>query len=104
MGKYTQKGQATWYGNEFHGRRTASGQVFNQNALTAAHREYPFGTIVKVKNLKNGKTVKVRINDRGPFTGGRIIDLSKGAARKIDMLRDGVVPVRIEVVKWGKGR
>ena len=101
-GSHVQKGSATWYGNEYHGRRTASGEVFNQNAMTAAHREYPFGTVVKVKNLKNGKTVKVRINDRGPFTKGRIIDLSKAAARKIDMIRDGVVPVRVEVVKWGR--
>jgi len=104
MGSHTQKGKATWYGNEFHGRTTASGDKFDQNALTAAHKSYPFGTIVRVKNLNNGKTVKVRINDRGPFSHGRIIDLSRGAARKLDMIQAGVVPVRIEVVKWGPRR
>ena len=103
-GRPTQQGQASWYGNEFHGRPTASGERFNQNAMTAAHKQYPFGTVVKVKNLKNGKTVKVRINDRGPFAGGRIIDLSRAAARRLDMIRDGVVPVRIDVLKWGPHR
>lgn len=98
-GGHTETGKASWYGNEYHGRQTASGEVFNQNAMTAAHRELPFGTIVLVKNLNNGRTVKVRINDRGPFVRGRIIDLSRGAAEKIDMVRDGVVPVRIEVLR-----
>lgn len=98
----SQKGLASWYGNEYHGRATASGEPFDQNAMTAAHKKYPFQTIVKVKNLKNGRTVDVRITDRGPFVRGRIIDLSKGAARRIDMLNDGVVPVRIKVLKWGR--
>lgn len=100
-GKHTQKGYASWYGEEYHGRKTASGETFDQNALTAAHAKYPFGTVVLVKNLNNGRTAKVRINDRGPFRKGRIIDVSKGAARQLDMIRDGVVPVRIEVQKWG---
>ena len=98
---HTDNGNASWYGNEYHGRKTASGEEFDQWAKTAAHRDLPFGTIVLVKNLNNGKTVKVRINDRGPFIRGRIIDLSRGAAEEIDMVRDGVVPVRIEVLRWG---
>jgi len=102
--KQVQKGRAAWYCNEYHGRPTASGEIYNQNGMTAAHRTLPFDTIVVVKNLRNGKTVKVRINDRGPFTGGRIIDLSRGAARKLGMIADGVVPVRLEVIKWGNRR
>jgi rare lipoprotein A len=91
-------GLASWYGNEYHGRRTASGEIFDEEAMTAAHRELPFGAIVQVTNLTNGKSVRVRINDRGPFVRGRVIDLSKGAARKIGMLNDGVVPVRLDVL------
>ncbi len=99
-----EKGIASWYGDEYQGRRTASGEAFNQYALTAAHRTLPFGTIVLVKNLRNGREVKVRINDRGPFKGNRIIDLSMSAAREIDMIAEGIVPVRIEVIRWGRGR
>jgi rare lipoprotein A len=94
-----QHGLASWYGNEYHGRQSASGEIFNENALTAAHRTLPFGTVVRVYNKKNGRQVVVRINDRGPFIRGRIIDLSKAAAREIDMIVDGVVPVRLEVVR-----
>lgn len=94
-----QHGLASWYGNEYHGRQSASGEIFNENALTAAHRTLPFGTVVRVYNEKNGRQVVVRINDRGPFIRGRIIDLSKAAAREIDMIVDGVVPVRLEVVR-----
>jgi len=100
-GGHAEKGKACWYGAEYQGKRTASGEVFDMNKLTAAHRKLPFGTIVRVKNLQNGRTVKVRINDRGPFTRGRIIDLSKAAAAEIGMISGGVVPVRIEVLKWG---
>jgi rare lipoprotein A len=100
-GSHSENGKASWYGNEYDGRKTASGEVFDQWAMTAAHRELPFGTVVLVKNLDNGRTVKVRINDRGPFIRGRIIDLSRGAAERIDLVRDGVAPVRLEVVKWG---
>ncbi|MFO7973982.1 MAG: septal ring lytic transglycosylase RlpA family protein [Candidatus Hydrogenedentota bacterium] len=96
-----EEGLASWYGNEYHGRTTASGEVFNQEAMTAAHPKFPFGTIVHVTNLKNRRTVVVRINDRGPFIRGRVIDLSRGAARELNMLRDGLVPVRIEVLEWG---
>jgi rare lipoprotein A len=92
------RGLASWYGNEYHGRQTASGEVFDEEAMTAAHRSLPFGSVVQVTNQKNGKSVRVRINDRGPFVRGRVIDLSKGAARKIDMINDGVVPVRLRVL------
>ncbi|ELS05359.1 rare lipoprotein A [Xenococcus sp. PCC 7305] len=94
----TYSGQASWYGPGFHGRRTANGEVFNSNALTAAHRSLPFGTKVRVTNVNNGRSVVVRINDRGPFSGGRIIDLSAGAARSINMINSGVAPVRVEVL------
>lgn len=80
-----QVGKASWYGPGFHGKKTASGQVFNQHALTAAHPHLPLGSRVKVTNLKNGKEVEVTINDRGPHKAGRIIDLSRAAAKKIAM-------------------
>jgi rare lipoprotein A len=92
------RGMASWYGPGFHGRRSASGERFNQNALTAAHRNLPFGTKVRVTNLNNGRSVVVRINDRGPFVGGRIIDLSAGAAKMLGMIQSGVAPVEVEVV------
>jgi len=91
-------GRASWYGPGFHGRHTASGEVFNQNALTAAHRTLPFGTRVRVTNVHNNRQVVVRINDRGPFSHGRVIDLSAGAARAIGLDRAGVGPVRVEVL------
>ena len=96
---YTQTGLASYYSDKFHGRRTASGEIFDKNKLTAAHRELPFGTLVKVTNLRNNKSVIVRINDRGPWKSTRIIDLSYAAAKKIDMIAAGEVPVKIEVVK-----
>eukprot|EP00275_Glaucocystis_incrassata_P001402 EC122828.1.p1 GENE.EC122828.1~~EC122828.1.p1 ORF type:complete len:174 (+),score=19.96 EC122828.1:81-602(+) len=92
-------GKASFYGTGFHGRRTACGDVFNMNALTAAHRSLPCGTYVRVTNLDNQKTVVVKITDRGPFAPGRVIDLSKSAAMSINMINTGVVPVRLEVVK-----
>jgi rare lipoprotein A len=87
------RGQASWYGGKFHGRRTASGERFDMNALTAAHPKLPFGTRVRVRNPRNGREVVVRINDRGPFTGGRIIDLSRAAAEAIGLIQAGVGPV-----------
>ncbi|WP_200974375.1 septal ring lytic transglycosylase RlpA family protein [Echinicola sp. 20G] len=90
-----EQGMASYYADKFNGRKTASGERYQSGKMTAAHRSLPFGTIVQVKNLKNGKSVKVRINDRGPFIRGRIIDLSKKAARQLDMIQDGVVPVEI---------
>lgn len=91
-------GLASWYGPGFHGNQSASGEVFNQNALTAAHRSLPFGTMVRVTNLDNGRSVVVRINDRGPYSGGRIIDLSAGAAQMVGMMQTGVAPVQLDVV------
>lgn len=94
----TATGVASWYGGKFHGRRTASGETYNQHALTAAHRTLPFGTEVVVTNQNNGKSVVVRINDRGPFSGGRIIDLSHKAASQIGMINSGTARVRLEVI------
>ncbi len=91
-------GFASWYGPGFHGNRSASGEVFNQNAMTAAHRTLPFGTRVVVTNLNNGQSVMVRINDRGPFHGNRIIDLSTAAARVLGVVQSGVAFVKLEVV------
>ncbi|MBB4863500.1 rare lipoprotein A [Pseudomonas nitritireducens] len=93
---YRAEGTASYYGKAHHGKRTASGERFNQNALTAAHRTLAFGTRVKVTNLDNGRSVVVRINDRGPFGRGRIIDVSKAAAEQLNMLRSGTAPVRLE--------
>jgi rare lipoprotein A len=92
------RGMASWYGPGFHGRRTASGETFNSGGLTAAHRYLPFGTRVRVTNLRNGRSVVVRINDRGPFSGGRVIDLSRGAAAIIGVFQSGVAPVVLEVL------
>ncbi|MEJ2108828.1 MAG: septal ring lytic transglycosylase RlpA family protein [Acidobacteriota bacterium] len=91
-------GQASWYGKKFQNKRTASGEKFDMNQFTAAHPTLPFNTIVRVENMKNGRKVEVRINDRGPFVKGRIIDLSRKAAEQLDMVRDGIVPVRIQVL------
>ena len=99
-----EKGTACWYGKGYEGRPTASGEIFHATSFTAAHRSLPFGTIVLVKNLENGRTVKVRINDRGPLKGNRIIDLSRAAAEEIDLVRAGVAPVRIEVLRRGPKR
>lgn len=94
----TLSGPASWYGGKFHGRRTANGERFDMNEMTAAHRSLPFGTRVRVTNERNGRSVVVRINDRGPFVGNRIIDLSRGAAAAVGMVRTGVAPVRVEVL------
>jgi len=93
-----QVGFASYYGSRFHGARTASGERYDEKALTAAHRTLPFGTRVQVTNLANGRSVVVTITDRGPFARGRVIDLSRRAARKLDFLRDGTTRVRLEVV------
>lgn len=102
--KITEKGKASFYADSFQGRQTANGEIFKQNKKTAAHKTLPFGTKVKVTNLKNGKTVTVRINDRGPFVAGRIIDLSKGAAAKLDMKNDGIADVKIKFKKNKKAK
>jgi rare lipoprotein A len=95
---YTEEGNASWYGNPFHGRRASNGEVYDMYKLTAAHRTLPFETMVRVTNLNNGKTTTVRITDRGPFVDNRILDLSQAAAREIESIGPGVVPVRIEVL------
>ena len=100
---YMQTGLASWYGNE-QGHQTSSGERFNPRALTAAHRHFPFGTMVRVTNEQNGRSVDVRINDRGPWTGGRIIDLSSAAADVLQMKRAGIVTVQIEVLSVGDGK
>jgi len=97
------RGIASWYGGVFNGRRTASGEPFNKNAMTACHPTLPFGSVVLVRNLDNKRSVEVRITDRGDLADGRIIDLSYGAAEKLAMTKVGVVPVELEVVSLGGG-
>ena len=98
----TQTGVASYYSDKFDGKKTAFGEVFNKNDLTAAHIKYPYNTILRVINLLNNKSVVLRINDRKPDFNGRIIDVSYGAAKKLEMLKSGITEVRIEVLKWGK--
>ena len=93
-----QTGQASFYADRFEGRRTASGEIFTQGKLTAAHLTLPFGTSLRVTNLENGRVVVVRVNDRGPYVSGRIIDLSRRAAAELDFVRQGLTEVRIEVL------
>lgn len=92
--------RASWYGQRFHGQITASGEPYNMWEMTAAHRRLPLGTVVRVTNLRSGRSVRVRINDRGPYVPGRHIDLSKMAAHKLRMLENGVAPVDIEVIRY----
>lgn len=94
----TEEGLASWYGNPYHGRATTSGEIYDMEMLTAAHRTLPFGARVRVENLANGREVDVRVNDRGPFVEGRIIDLSRAAARRIQMLGPGTARVRLRVL------
>jgi len=96
--RWQEEGIASWYGKKYHGRRTSSGERYDMHGMTAAHRTLPFGTVVRVTNLRNGRTVRVTINDRGPFVDGRIIDLSYRAATELDMVRDGVAPVIVELL------
>ena len=96
--EWTQKGRVSWYGPGFHGRRTANGEVFDTNELTMAHRTLPFGTEVRVTNLANGRSVVLRVNDRGPYVRGRIADLSHAAATRLGFVDDGVTRARIEVI------
>jgi rare lipoprotein A len=95
---YTEEGNASWYGKPFNGRRASNGEIYDMYKLTAAHRTLPFDTMVRVTNLNNGKTTTVRITDRGPFVDNRVIDLSLAAAREIESVGPGVVPVRLEVL------
>jgi rare lipoprotein A len=97
-GSYVEHGVASWYGEPFHGRRAANGEIYDMNLMTAAHRTLPFNTLVRVTNLSNGEHVDVRITDRGPFVDDRIIDLSRAAAQAIDMVGPGTAPVRLEIL------
>ncbi|QEY24975.1 septal ring lytic transglycosylase RlpA family protein [Neisseria animalis] len=99
---FTQSGNASWYGPVFHGRKTANGERFNMNAMTAAHRTLPLGSTIKVTNTRNGKSIIVRVNDRGPFHGNRVLDLSKAAAAKLGFLGQGTAHVKIEPANGAK--
>lgn len=96
---YTEEGKASYYSNKLHGRKMANGEKYSRHKLTAAHRTLPFGTRVKVTNLQTNKSVKVKITDRGPFVNGRVVDLSEAAAKRLDYISAGIVPVRVKVVK-----
>ncbi len=100
----TLEGVASYYAGDFHGKRTSNGETYDMNALTAAHRTFPFGTKVRVTNLENNRSVIIRVNDRGPFKEGRIMDLSLGAARALDLVQTGTGRVRLEVLEWGNGQ
>ena len=100
---FVQEGIASSYGRDFHGRKTSNGESFDMQAMTAAHKTLPFGVYVKVEHKKSGKEVTVRINDRGPFIGNRIIDLSEGAASRLGMLQEGIAPVRISALGYKSG-
>lgn len=100
----TQIGIASYYGKKFHKKRTANGEIFNMYKVSAAHKSYPLGTKVRVTNLENGKSIKLVINDRGPFVKGRIIDLSYRAARKLDFVNQGTTKVRINVIRLGDNK
>jgi len=97
-GEYVEEGVASWYGIPFDGHRTSNGEVYDMHQFTAAHRTLPFGAVVRVTNLRNGKQTEVRINDRGPFVANRVIDLSLSAAQAIDMVGTGTAPVRLEMI------
>ena len=98
LGTYVEQGIASWYGVPFHGRRAANGEVFDMNTLVAAHRTLPFGSILRVTNLNNGRQIEVRVIDRGPFVGDRVLDLARAAAAGLDMIGTGTAPVRIELL------
>lgn len=93
------QGKASFYGSEFNGRKTANGEIYDETALTAAHRTLPFGTVLRVTNLRNGLSVIVRVNDRGPFHPNRVIDLSKNAAEEIDLIQYGVTDIEAEILE-----
>jgi len=97
----TTTGVASYYHNKFDGQKTANGEIYNKNELTAAHTSYPFNTIVRVTNLSNNRSVKVRINDRKPEMNGRLIDLSYAAAKELDFIINGITEVKVDVLSWG---
>lgn len=100
----TLEGVASYYADEFHGRQTSNGEIYDMHSLTAAHRTFPFGTKVRVTNLENNLSVVVRVNDRGPFKEGRIIDITLAAAKELDMIKHGTARVKLEVLEWGTGQ
>jgi rare lipoprotein A len=100
----TLEGVVSYYAHDFHGKKTSNGETFDMNSLTAAHRTFPFGTKVRVTNLENSKVVIIRVNDRGPFVDGRIMDLSMGAAKEIDLIKSGTTKAKLEVLEWGNGK
>lgn len=97
-----EEGIASYYGTQYHGKPTASGEIFDMYGISAAHQLFPLGTVVRVTNLDNNRSLVVRINDRGPFVEGRIIDLSYAAAERLDFVIPGTARVRVEVIEWGK--
>ena len=97
-------GVASWYGPNFHGKLTANGEVFDQYGVTAAHKTLPLGTVARVTNLDNGKSIILRINDRGPYVGDRVLDCSYGAAKKLDFIIQGTTKVRIEIIEVGDNK
>ena len=101
--KKVYKGNSSFYGPKFHGKLTANGEIFDMYGVTAAHKEFPFNTVVRVTNEKNGKSLLIRINDRGPYVAGRILDCSFGAAKKLGFVSEGTAPVKIEILEWGDG-
>ena len=97
------RGISSYYGPKFHGKLTANGEIFDMYGVSAAHKELPFNTVVRVTNEDNGKSLIIRINDRGPYISGRILDCSFGAAKKLGFVGEGTAPVKIEVLEWGDG-
>jgi rare lipoprotein A len=97
-------GMCSYYATQFHGKKTANGEIYNMQALTAAHRTLPFNTIIEVENLSNGKKVRVRVNDRGPFKKGRILDVSLKAAKELGLLQSGTARVKITIIQLGKSK
>lgn len=101
--KMMYKGISSYYGPKFHGKLTANGEIFDMYGVTAAHKEFPFNTVTRVTNENNGKSLIIRINDRGPYVGDRILDCSFGAAKKLGFVGEGIAPVKIEILEWGDG-
>jgi len=101
--KMIYKGVSSYYGPKFHGKLTANGEIFDMYGVTAAHKEFPFNTVTRVTNENNGKSLIIRINDRGPYVGDRILDCSFGAAKKLGFVAEGTAPVKIEILEWGDG-
>ena len=101
--KMVYQGISSFYGPKFHGKLTANGEIFDMYGVTAAHKEFPFNTVARVTNENNGKSLLIRINDRGPYIDGRILDCSFGAAKKLGFVTAGTAPVKIEILEWGDG-